>query len=86
NSSDYRAAYESKQQWGTGGDYSRALQAVTTVVVGGVSGQGAGQVASNALAPYAAQLIGRTFDQNHGSNPNVALQLVSHAVLGAVLA
>ncbi len=86
NSSDYRAAYESKQQWGTGGDYSRALQAVTTVVVGGVSGQGAGQVASNALAPYAAQLIGRTFDQNHGSNPNAALQLVSHAVLGAVLA
>ncbi|WP_165789583.1 VENN motif pre-toxin domain-containing protein, partial [Xanthomonas prunicola] len=74
------------QQWGIGGDYSRALQAVTTVVVGGVSGQGAGQVATNALAPYAAQLIGRTFDQNHGSDPNAALQVLSHAVLGAVLA
>ncbi|WP_407465323.1 hemagglutinin repeat-containing protein [Xanthomonas campestris] len=83
---DYGAASEAKQHWGVGGDYSRALQAVTTVVVGGVSGQGAGQVASNALAPYAAQLIGRTFDPNHGSNPNAALQLVSHAVLGAVLA
>ncbi|WP_323549371.1 hemagglutinin repeat-containing protein [Xanthomonas campestris] len=83
---EYSAAYESKQHWGVGGDYSRALQAVTTVVVGGVSGQGAGQVATNALAPYAAQLIGRTFDPNHGSNPNAALQLVSHAVLGAVLA
>nr|WP_238691645.1 VENN motif pre-toxin domain-containing protein [Xanthomonas arboricola] len=59
---------------------------MTTALVGGVSGQGAGQVASNALAPYAAQLIGKTFDQNHGSNPNAALQLVSHAVLGAVLA
>ncbi|WP_277946823.1 hemagglutinin repeat-containing protein [Xanthomonas vesicatoria] len=86
NSPDYSAAYTSQQQWGIGGDYSRALQAVTTVVVGGVSGQSAGQVATNALAPYAAQLIGNTFDPNHGSNPNAVLQLVSHAVLGAVLA
>ncbi|MBB5866586.1 VENN motif pre-toxin domain-containing protein, partial [Xanthomonas sp. 3058] len=86
NSPDYSAAYTSQQQWGIGGDYSRALQAVTTVVVGGLSGQGGGQVATNALAPYAAQLIGRTFDQNHGSDPNAALQVLSHAVLGAVLA
>ncbi|MCC5085865.1 hemagglutinin repeat-containing protein [Xanthomonas campestris] len=86
NSPDYSAAYTSQQQWGIGGDYSRALQAVTTVVVGGVSGQGAGQVATNALAPYAAQLIGKTFDQNHGSDPNAVLQGLSHAVLGAVLA
>ncbi|MEC5196857.1 filamentous hemagglutinin [Xanthomonas campestris] len=83
---DYRAAYEAKQQWGVGGDYSRALQAVTTVLVGSVSGQGAGQVAGNALAPYAAQLVGKTFDQNHGSDPNAVLQGLSHAVLGAVLA
>ncbi|WP_428960441.1 hemagglutinin repeat-containing protein [Xanthomonas oryzae] len=86
NTPDYRAAYESKQQWGVGGDYSRALQAVTTALVGSVSGQGAGQVATNALAPYAAQLIGKTFDQNHGSDPNAVLQGLSHAVLGAVLA
>nr|WP_234817986.1 hemagglutinin repeat-containing protein [Xanthomonas euvesicatoria] len=86
NAPDYRAAYESKQQWGTGGDYSRALQAVTTVLVGSVAGQGASQVAGNALAPYAAQLVGKTFDQNHGSNPNAVLQGLSHAVLGAVLA
>ncbi|MEC3889690.1 hemagglutinin repeat-containing protein [Xanthomonas campestris] len=83
---EYNAAYDSKQHWGVGGDYSRALQAVTTVVVGGVSGQGAGQIATNALAPYAAQLIGKTFDQNHGSDPNAVLQGLSHAVLGAVLA
>ncbi|MCC8484877.1 hemagglutinin repeat-containing protein, partial [Xanthomonas campestris] len=83
---DYRAAYEAKQQWGVGGDYSRALQAVTTALVGSVAGQGAGQVATNALAPYAAQLIGKTFDQNHGSDPNAVLQGLSHAVLGAVLA
>ncbi|WP_435815206.1 VENN motif pre-toxin domain-containing protein [Xanthomonas campestris pv. incanae] len=38
------------------------------------------------LAPYAAQLIGKTFDQNHGSDPNAVLQGLSHAVLGAVLA
>ncbi|WP_161963575.1 VENN motif pre-toxin domain-containing protein, partial [Xanthomonas arboricola] len=82
----YSAAYEAKQQWGIGGDYSRALQAVTTALVGSVAGQGARQVATNALAPYAAQLIGKTFDQNHGSDPNAVLQGLSHAVLGAVLA
>ncbi|WP_425526886.1 hemagglutinin repeat-containing protein [Xanthomonas oryzae] len=86
NSPDYSAAYTSQQKWGIGGDYSRALQAVTSVVVGGVSGQVAGQIATNALAPYAAQLIGKTFDQNHGSDPNAVLQGLSHAVLGAVLA
>lgn len=86
NSPEYSAAYTSQQQWGIGGDYSRALQAVTTVVVGGVSGQSAGQVATNALAPYAAQLIGKTFDGSHGSDPNAVLQGLSHAVLGAVLA
>ncbi|MEA9751064.1 hemagglutinin repeat-containing protein [Xanthomonas campestris pv. raphani] len=83
---EYSAAYEAKQQWGVGGEYSRALQAVTTALVGSVAGQGAGQIASNALAPYAAQLIGKTFDQNHGSDPNAVLQGLSHAVLGAVLA
>uniref|UniRef100_UPI001F495E42 VENN motif pre-toxin domain-containing protein n=1 Tax=Xanthomonas euvesicatoria TaxID=456327 RepID=UPI001F495E42 len=83
---EYSAAYEAKQQWGVGGDYSRALQAVTTALVGSVAGQGASQIASNALAPYAAQLIGKTFDQNHGSDPNAVLQGLSHAVLGAVLA
>ncbi|MCW0447430.1 hypothetical protein NB706_000264 [Xanthomonas sacchari] len=86
NSADYRAAYTTQTQWGTGGDYSRALQAVTTALVGGVSGQSGTQVASNTLAPYAAQLIGQTFDANHGSDPNAALQVLSHALLGAVLA
>ncbi|WP_267113612.1 hemagglutinin repeat-containing protein [Xanthomonas sacchari] len=86
NSADYRAAYTTQTQWGTGGDYSRALQAVTTALVGGVSGQSGTQVASNTLAPYAAQLIGQTFDANHGSDPNKSLQLLSHALLGAVLA
>ncbi|WP_241093103.1 hemagglutinin repeat-containing protein [Xanthomonas bonasiae] len=86
NSADYKAAYDSQRQWGTGGDYSRALQAVTTALVGSVSGQAASQVAGNALAPYAAQLIGQTFDANHGSDPNAAAQVLSHALLGAVLA
>ncbi|MDV0438402.1 hemagglutinin repeat-containing protein [Xanthomonas sacchari] len=85
-SAAYRDAYTSQTQWGTGGEYSRALQAVTTALVGGVSGQSGTQVASNALAPYAAQLIGQTFDANHGSDPNEAAQLLSHALLGAVLA
>ncbi|WP_267085908.1 hemagglutinin repeat-containing protein [Xanthomonas sacchari] len=85
-STAYSDAYAKEKQWGTGGEYNRALQAVTTALVGGVSGQGGTQVASNALAPYAAQLIGQTFDTNHGSDPNKSLQLLSHALLGAVLA
>ncbi|MCU1064504.1 hemagglutinin repeat-containing protein [Stenotrophomonas maltophilia] len=79
-------AYENAKKWGTGGEYNRALNAVTTALVGGAAGQGAGQVASNALAPYAAYFIGSTLDPNHGSDPNATLQLLSHAVLGALLA
>ncbi|MCO7485757.1 hemagglutinin repeat-containing protein [Stenotrophomonas maltophilia] len=79
-------AYNDAKKWGDGGEYSRALGAVTTALVGGVAGQGAGQVASNALAPYAAYFIGSKLDSNHGSDPNATLQLLSHAVLGALLA
>lgn len=78
--------YDNAKKWGTGGEYNRALNAVTTVLVGGVAGQGAGQVASNALAPYAAYFIGSKLDPNHGSDPTATLQLLSHAVLGALLA
>jgi len=47
----YSQAYSDAKKCGDGGEYSRALSAVTTAVVGGVGGQGAGQVPSNALAP-----------------------------------
>jgi hypothetical protein len=57
---------------------------VTSIVVGGVAGQGGAQIAGNALAPYAASLIGQQFD--HTDDPNKAAQLLSHAVLGATLA
>lgn len=85
-SSDYAQALGTAKDWGTGGSYSRALGAVTTALVGGIAGQGSTQVLSNALAPYAAQLIGNQFDANHGSDPNKATQLLSHALLGALLA
>jgi filamentous hemagglutinin len=78
--------YREAQKWATGGSYSRALDAVTTALVGSVSGQGNTQVVSNALAPYAAQFIGSKFDPNHGSDPDATLQLISHALLGALLA
>ncbi|WP_253256791.1 hemagglutinin repeat-containing protein [Stenotrophomonas sp. VV52] len=81
-SQEYREALK----WGTGGEYSRALDAVTTAIVGSVAGQGGGQVVSNALAPYAAALIGDRFDTNHGKDPDAVMQLLSHAVLGALLA
>ncbi len=78
--------YNEAQKWATGGSYSRALDAVTTAIVGSVAGQGNTQVVSNALAPYAAQFIGSQFDPNHGSDPNATMQLMSHALLGALLA
>ena len=82
----YRDAYASQLEWGVGGGYSRALEAVTAALVAGSAGQGAAQVASNSLAPYAAQLIGEKFDTSHGSDPNAVAQALSHALLGAVLA
>ncbi|MCL7714445.1 hypothetical protein [Stenotrophomonas mori] len=35
------------------------------------------------LAPYAAQLIDNRFDLGHGNEPNAAVQLLSHVLLGA---
>ena len=43
-------------------------------------------VRAKSLAPYAANFIGSQFDPNHGSDPDATLQLISHAVLGALLA
>lgn len=71
-------------KWGMGGDNSRALNAVTLAIVGALGGQTDVQVASNALAPYASQLIGQTF--GHGEDKNTTAQMVSHAILGATLA
>lgn len=82
----HSTAYNDAKEWGTGGKYSRALDAVTTAIVGSVAGQGGSQVAANALAPYAASFIGSQFDPNHGKNPDATLQLISHALLGALLA
>ncbi|WP_294989962.1 hemagglutinin repeat-containing protein [uncultured Stenotrophomonas sp.] len=79
-------ARKTQGDWGVGGKYSRALDAVTTVLVGSVAGQAGGQVGANALAPYAAELIGSRFDPNHGDAPNATMQLLSHALLGALLA
>ena len=42
------------------------------------------QAATNALAPYAAQIIGQEF--GHGEDKNTAAQMVAHALLGATLA
>jgi filamentous hemagglutinin len=72
------------QQWGMGGDKSRALNAVTTAITGALGGQTDLQVAANTLAPYAANVIGEKF--GHGENKNKAAQLASHAILGATLA
>ncbi|MDR0780221.1 MAG: hemagglutinin repeat-containing protein, partial [Pseudomonadales bacterium] len=76
--------YKDAQEWGIGGNYSRALQVVATALVGAVAGQGGTQIAANALGPYAAKLIGEQF--GHGSEQNEAVQVLAHALLGAALA
>ncbi|PIT08543.1 hypothetical protein BGI31_05445 [Snodgrassella communis] len=83
-SKDYRTADEQAQSWGIGGGKSRALNAVTSAVTGILGGQTNLQAATNALAPYAAELIGKQF--GHGDNQNQATQLVAHALLGAISA
>ena len=83
-SSEYAEASITLEHWGVGGDYSRALSVVTNIIVGATSGQGNAQLATNAIAPYASQLIGDTFE--HTDDPNKAAQLLSHAVLGAIIA
>ena len=85
---DYSAALSNEKavtkEWGMGGDSNRALNAVTIAITGALGGQTDLQVASNALAPYAAQVIGQQF--GHGEDKNTAAQMVSHAILGATLA
>lgn len=67
-----------------GGDKSRAVNTVTIAITGALGGQTDLQVASNTLAPYAAQVIGQQF--GYGEDKNTAAQMVSHAILGATLA
>ena len=67
-----------------GGNSSRALNAVTTAITAALGGQTDLQTVSNALAPYAAQVIGEKF--GHGEDKNTTAQMVSHAILGATLA
>ena len=83
-SPDYAKASQSNQDWGMGGNKSRAVNAVTMAVTGALGGQTDMQVVANTLAPYVAQGIGQQF--GHGENKNKAAQLVSHAILGATLA
>ena len=70
--------------WGPTGDNTRALKVVTGLLVGGVSGEGISQLAANASAPYAAQAIGDYFTQP--GHENQTAQLLTHAVLGGILA
>lgn len=80
----YKEASDQAQAWGMGGSSSRALNAVTIAITSALGGQTDLQAATNALAPYAAQIIGQEF--GHGEDKNTAAQLVAHALLGATLA
>src|SRR5450830_1696562 len=75
---------EAAQNWSPTGDYTRALKTIAGVLVGGLAGQSAGQLAAGASAPYLANAIGDYFSQP--GNENKTAQVLSHAVLGALLA
>ncbi|AMO94017.1 hemagluttinin repeat family protein [Collimonas fungivorans] len=81
---DAKDAQATLKNWGPTGDYTRDLKVVTAILVGGVAGQGAGQLAANASAPFAAQAIGDYFAQP--GHENQTAQVLTHAVLGGILA
>jgi filamentous hemagglutinin len=51
-------AQKTAADWGKGGIYSRALDAGTTILVGGLTGQAGTQIAANAVAPTVAKTVG----------------------------
>ncbi|WP_259697799.1 hemagglutinin repeat-containing protein [Pseudomonas protegens] len=66
-------------KYGTGGDYQRVAQAVTAALQG-LAGGDIGSALAGASAPYLAQVIKKT------TGDNAALNVMAHAVLGAVVA
>ncbi|QKF50569.1 hemagglutinin repeat-containing protein [Pseudomonas graminis] len=65
--------------YGVGGDYPRVAQAVTAALQGLVGGD-IGSAIAGASAPYLAQVIKKS------TGDNTALNIMAHAVLGAVVA
>ncbi|MGW8393129.1 hemagglutinin repeat-containing protein [Pseudoduganella sp. HUAS MS19] len=51
-------AQQTLKDWGTGGIYSRALNAGVGILTGALAGQGGGQITANAIAPTVAKMVG----------------------------
>jgi len=51
-------AQKTLKDWGTGGIYSRTLNAGVGVLTGALAGQGGGQITANAVAPTVAKMVG----------------------------
>lgn len=82
NSAEYRQSVEEMRDWGLGGEKSRLVSTTAALITGALSGQGNLQLLGNAVAPYAAKLIG---DQL-GENGELGTKLLAHAALGAIFA
>ncbi|MCL2076676.1 MAG: hypothetical protein FWH15_09650 [Betaproteobacteria bacterium] len=67
---------EAEDNWGSGGNYNLALQAVTTVVLGSIAGQSADQYVVNALTPMATVLSDQ-FGPDNSKHPNAALDVLT---------
>jgi len=81
---DRAAALAMKQQYGTGGDFQRAGQAISAAIQGLVGGDMKGAV-TDAAAPYLAQVVKQMTTDADG-NTNLAANAMAHAALGALLA
>ncbi|WP_426338563.1 hemagglutinin repeat-containing protein [Pseudoduganella sp. S-14] len=51
-------AQQTLKDWGSGGIYSRALNAGVGILTGVMAGQGGGQITANAIAPTVAKTVG----------------------------
>ena len=79
----FNTSMQEAMAWSIGGSKSRLLETTTSAITGMLGGQSNLQIVANAMAPYAAEQIGK---QLGGKDKPTAEQLVAHAILGATLA
>lgn len=75
-----------QQKWVFDGVYGCVFGVVISVLVGGVGGQGLGQLGFNVLVLYVVELIGKMFDLNKQSVVfSEVMQMLLYVLLGVLL-
>ncbi|MGV6988169.1 hemagglutinin repeat-containing protein [Testudinibacter sp. P80/BLE/0925] len=80
---DYDAAKSQAEAWGTGGDYSRALDTASKVISLALANGSSTQLLATALSPEANKLIKASTTDKEG-NVDKAANLLLHGILSAV--